>query len=342
MAKHKPLAADVFLAKTKGGYLTNKKTLEYTKDVLRTSKRFVFDVEASRYVGEMIKAVPKAVLAAQEFAIQPFKRMYVEFEAQALWKAINPEEFMTPDADGKIGFIYDDGRVFVIAGLWKSAEDPKDIAVLLPLSYRLFKPMTFAEETNFCDFIGMSRLGIDMFYWGSTYNVLDNEERKSLRRNHGVRMEFSDEASDEYKRITMQTLFKESLGDLRNIIAMLLFLNRTSNTRIEDHVPVRHTMIGTKPSALLSHSVVHFKLNPVPRLYESWGTGTAWRREHDVRGHFCHNKEARDGPCRHDWTEYDVNRWRCLKCAGLKWWRKEHKRGHKDKGRMTTTYEVHK
>ena len=345
MAKKRDrLAADVFLAKTKGGYLINKKTLAHTKDVLRTAKRFVLDEEASRYAGEMIRAVPKAIVHAQEFALQPFKQMYVEFDAQALWQAVNPDHMMDPGGDGRVGFLYDDGRVYVIAGLWKNDGQhiKKDEAVLLPISYRLFKPMTFEEEMYFAELAGVSRLGIDAFFWGSAINDIDKEEWRSFREHHSLRLEFDPVAAEEYVRVTTQTLFHECLGDLRNIIALLLFLNRTSKTRIEDHVPVRYSMIGTKPSALLSHSVIHFNLNPKPLFLESWGTGSAWRREHDVRGHFCHNKEAREGFCRHEWSEYDVNHWRCMKCAGMKWWRKEHKRGHKDKGSMMTTYEVHK
>lgn len=340
--KHNLLAADVFLAKTKGGYFISKKTIARVKDALRMAKRFVLDDEASRFAGEMIRAVPKALVHGQEFALQPFKQMYVEFNAQSLWQAVNPDHMMDPNGDGRVGFLYDDGRVYVIAGLWKTTEITHDTAVLLPVSYRLFKPMSYEDELKFADLANTSRLGIDAFFWGSAINEIDQDEWRSFREHHSLRLEFAQEAKEEYVRTVMETLFHECLGDLRNIIAMLLFLNRTSNTRIEDHVPVRHTMIGNKPSALLSHAVVHFNLNPKPLFLESWGTGSAWRREHDVRGHFCHNKEARESFCRHDWAEYDVNQWRCMKCAGMKWWRKEHKRGHKDKGSMMTTYEVHK
>jgi hypothetical protein len=68
------------------------------------------------------------------------------------------------------------------------------------------------------------------------------------------------------------------------------------------------------------------------------------KRLHDVRGHFCHDKRARQTGeqwCGHDWVEYEPLRWKCERCGGKRWWRNEHQRGDVEKGRsFIQTYEV--
>ena len=347
MAKdRKPLLADLFLAYTQtkklDEWVVPRKTAMHVANTLRTAKRFVLDSEASRYIGEMEKAVPKALVYAQEFAIQPFKTMYVEFDNAALWSAVNKGKDVQPDMDGRLGYMYDDGRVYVIAGNWE--ESPRE-AMIMPISYGLFRPMETKQEMLLAENLQVSRLALDQFFWGSLWHDVNPVDQRAFRANHSARLEVKPEylvESLDHGITAVSAIFNECAGELRNIIAILLFLNRTSDTRYEDHVPMRQTMIGTKPSAMLSHSVVHFKLNPTPLFHESWGTGSAWRREHDVRGHFCHDKVSKAWCNAHDWSEIDVNRWKCLKCGGQKWWRKEHRRGHRDKGMMQTTYEVHK
>jgi hypothetical protein len=345
--KRKPLLVDRLLAAhaqgkqgSEAAYLT-RGLLPRIINGLVQAKRFVFDEQSTRYMGEMIKTIPKAIVHAQEFAIQPFPTMYVEFPAQAMFEATT-DTLGFDDGATRMGFLYDQGRVYTLLD-WEKLRDQRVIPYIVPVSYGLNRQWKLEDERQICEDVGINRLSIDALFWGSAYALVDDEEKRAFRANHSMRMEIQTGplvSRETYIEISTKVL-SNIAGDLRNVIAILLFLNRTSKTRIEDFVPMRQTMIGTKPSAMLSHSVVHFNLNPLPKLYESFGTGSAWRREHDVRGHFCHDKTTRESFCRHDWTEYDVNQWRCLKCSGLKWWRKEHRRGHRDKGVMQTTYEVH-
>lgn len=340
MKKRKPLLCDLFIANeqaTKKAWVVPQKTVAHVRDTLYQAKRFVFDTEASRYMGEMQREIPHALCHAQEFAIQPFKTMYVEVDNLALWQAVNPTSLPSADMDGRLGYLFDDGRVYVIAGDWEEFPD----AILMPISYRLFCPAKVEEEQKLCEAAGISRMSLDLFFWGSMYSAVTDEDKRAFRANHSIRIEMKPDTTQANMIKVFDILLSECAGELRNIIAILLFLNRTSQTRIEDHVPMHHSMIGRKPSALLSHSVVHFSLNPTPAFRETWGTGSAWRREHDVRGHFCHDKVSRAWCRSHNWVEYDVNQWRCMDCGGKKWWRREHKRGHRDKGQMVTTYEVH-
>src|SRR5206468_4583912 len=120
-------------------------------------------------------------------------------------------------------------------------------------------------------------------------------------------------------------------------------------------VGVSQGFVGNKVKPFLSHHVITLKVerddleNRIKRLVAGHGTT---KRLHDVRGHFCHNERAKTADCMHpaweetDW-ETDVaggaripRRWKCLRCTGLRWWRKEHERGHEEKGLVSSEYRV--
>jgi hypothetical protein len=40
------------------------------------------------------------------------------------------------------------------------------------------------------------------------------------------------------------------------------------------------------------------------------------------------------------WIEYEPLRWRCERCGGHRWWRREHSRGTPEVGVVTSEYAV--
>ena len=209
--------------------------------------------------------------------------------------------------------------------------------MIMPICYKLNQPLTVVQELAECERLGTSRIGIDVLYWGSSYEKVNKEERTALRANHGFEHWYARDLPD-----IMKSMFTSAAGDLRNIIALLLFMNRTQDIRIDDQLPPHRGWVGPRPALLLKHSVIRLKLDPKPMFRKLYGRGGSWRRRHDVKGHFCHDKKAHAHRHDHDWTETHVNQWRCLLCGGKKWWKKHHQRGHMEKGYVATSYEVTK
>lgn len=364
--KRQPTLLDRWLATPRLGSRIGQKSPDYaqmdaTLRALATTKakRFVLDDQATQYFGETMRDIPEAVAYAQEFAIPAFEYMWVELRSDILFTAVTglPANKGNGLYDTHIAFFYASANVYcVVQEMSDTAYHPP---ALCPIYYRLNQPMTFEEELEFCRRYDCSRLGIDTFMWGKAADKFlsqrraaaqaglphfDNDALKMLRANHGV-----GNLIDKKYDIGYKLLMDSCAGDLRNVIGLLLFLNRTSKTQyVQDTPSVRQTW-RLQPRNFVSYSTISVKLNPVPAIRKLMeDAGANWRRRHDVRGHFCISKEAREAEnnkclgALHDWNEVGVNQWRCKTCDGLKWWRKAHQRGHIGKGLVQQDYSVTK
>jgi hypothetical protein len=348
--KRKPLLVDELLNNIDFAptHPVERRRFHAMKDHLRAAKKFVLDEQAAIYAAEMIRDHPIAVAHDQEFAIPAFPNMYIELPYEKFFKTVN-ETDLDPDGDRTVGYYIDGPTAYVMSraeNLPLTEEAREKIPVtqsktpmVMPIAYRLNRPFTVEEELDMCERMEISRIGMDVFFWGSvTPKVERNPEMfRALRANHSFEHWYGHDVAD-----VLPIMFKSAAGDLRNIIALILFLNRTSDLRIEDEIGFHQTLIHAKPAVLTKHNVVRLKLDPKPMLKRIYGTGGSWRRRHDVRGHFCHDKTTREHNHEHDWREYDVNQWRCMNCGGKKWWRKACSRGSREKGSVETTYEVTK
>jgi len=347
--KREPTLADMFLTYAPTSPYTDvrRKTLfaphffDTTCDNLRQAHRFVFDDQATAYVGEMIREMPRIIADAQDFAIPPFQKTWIEYSAEVMFETIAGQPIL-PTGDLKVGYLIV-GPVVRVITYAKTVESDYDVTVL-PIQYKLFQPWTIEQELDFCNRAKISRMQIDSMYWGSSANILRSEQDKeglrALRANHSVEV-CTSKVAEEHQ--VMSRLWEGMAGDVRNIIAMLLFMNRTSKDTVTREIGHGRGMFGSKPGPMLKHSVISLKLNPLPRLRTLVAGPGVWRRLHDVRGHFCHNKEARFSTCDHDWEETKPLHWECKnKCGGVRWWRHEHQRGHVEKGIVTSRYHVTK
>lgn len=369
--KRKPLAADLYLSHK--DHWNDKIFQSYddmVRDQLLMAKRFVLDAQAVEYVATMLRDHPRMVADAHEFAIPPFEKCYVEIQDCRRWfDILNAPRIADDDSDDMLAYLFVGPNVSVIVG--NEARKSHHVAqvVLSPIQYRLHQPfhvpefgpeaesaspaMRMAAEIMTAQQVGISRMGLDFFYWGSSYMRLkedDYEAIRVLRANHSFKV-----ICDERRVKDVQELTDSHRGDIRNIIGLLLFLNRTSKTQVIEEIPSERRMIGNKAHTLLKHSVIKVHVNPLPRLITLCaGAGVLgkMRRLHDVRGHYCRNEVARESQCEkarvdagdpHQWEEIEGPhhlQWRCKACKGLKWWRNQHRRGHEDKGIVTSKYEV--
>ena len=350
--KRFPTLADAYLA-GKGHWWVPKKKNEWIKERILGAKRFVLDAKGSEYLG-LITTMPELLLQAQDFAIQPFPQMWVEIDYKAFYKGKTGAFLEVDTADTHVGWLYDNGVVYAFATQMGVRGEP----IWTPTKYLLNRPLSSREEIDFVSDVNITRIGIDSFMWGETVyrsmleNHLDHEVRL-LRANHGVGWAYT--SQEITKAQAFEVTKRNEDGELRLILTILLLLNRTSKTQYVQDVAPQRQMMGNKPRTLVKHHIIHFTLNPVEEIRRiGTGVGTSWRREHDVRGHFCRNELAKlaekpFGVCKgitHDWQETDwapsrsPRQWRCLKCGGLKWWKADHKRGHSEKGTVTAEYGV--
>ncbi len=337
--KRSALLCDVFIASVRRGEfgLISPQRARHVADRLLAAKRWVFDHSASEYVARMQALDPGRAAREQQFALPPFKTMYVEFDPRPTFEMLTA---MASDAnsDERVGYLYDDGRVFVLASA--AVEE----AAVVPISFGLHRGWSADEQRALAQLLEHREVALDAYFWGSAYDMVSAEEQQALRSQHSMRLEMHPGALNvrQYSQ-AMHQVMAGSAGELRSIVSMLIFLNRAGRVRFERAVGARPALIRRRPASLLSHSVVSFKLDPVAQLAEGGGGSGLWRRAHDVRGHFCHDYLARTSghhPDGHLWVETRINQWRCGACQGLRWWRDEHRRGHLDKGVVVTDYLV--
>lgn len=347
--KRQPLLIDEVLNnKHKDMPKADKKKMEVVQARLRGAKVFKFDEDAAVYAAQMMRDYPEAIAHDIEYAIPPFKQMYIEFPFQGFYNTLTPLEMRgrlpVEDQDVDVGYFYDGPNVYVMS---RTAGTGNMRGMLLPLRFKMNQPFTFDQEQRLAKALDGSRLEIDAFFWGTCYGKLiernDFASMKALRNYHSCDIWYGEETilkSDEM----MAYLLHTNAGDMRSIVGFLLFLNRTRDVQIVDEIPPAPGFVRAKPSTLVRHNLIHIKLDPGPmlqRVFKGRATG-GWRREHDVRGHFCHDRVWHNTKHDHDAREVHVQYWKCVKCGGVKWWRKEHHRGRKDLGQVRTVYEVAK
>lgn len=344
-----PLLADLVLApQVIKESIVHKSVVQRIQSRLQMAKRFRLDHAGTLRYADVIKRIPDLIARNQSFARAPYDIMWVEFQFEAFYKHINADWSKWDDrGDRTMGFLIDHDRAYLMTC---GAYD-KTVAIC-PFSYELHSPsdsQTPYVEWQAAEVPGSYKLAnsMDIFFWGHAFDHLSDEDRAALRNHHHMRplpLITGDEkkVADIYGR-----LLSECVGDLRNIVTLLLLLNRPSLTSFKQDFARKQGFIRGKLRQFLSHSTVTIDLDPIPTLCllgTKDGDGVSKRR-HEVRGHWCHNQEAHDyaqiAGCIHEWRrdfsyiDDDPDRpdhWLCASCGGKRWWRHEHYRGTAELG----------
>jgi len=341
----RPLLADRFLYTSIKEPSLRPGVLEAVRGKLRKARRFVLDDEATLRFAETIRDVPDLIIREQRFARAPFDTCWFEFPFPGFYEIVAGR---TTDQDGdlQIGYLVDHGTAYVVAG--GSVEDPKSRPLLLPLAYDLHEPWTLEGQIAFCDHVKTSRMQLDGLLWGETVLKLNYEDSRTLRDAHSCHLLTNDNVS---AAKVFSSAVQGSCGDLRNIVALLLMMNRPSLTTYGSEIGRGRHIYRGKDRVFMSYSVVSIRLNPIPtlRLVGTPDGEIIPRRRHEVRGHYCHNEATRKGTlggCAHSWerdTSYpedDDNHWICTGCGGSRWWRTTHARGDSTIGYNAKHYAV--
>lgn len=304
-------------------------------DHLLSVKRFTLEDGTAAYIGKALREQPRLVADGIDFAIPPFERMWVEFNFPPFFEAITGTRWDHTKGDRRLGFLLLGKAVYV------GSEGPR-VCGFSPMRYRLDQPWTLAEELAMAERFGISRMQLDEFFWGSTGMRLRDQHNMNalriLRAHHSFDLL---PTKTHLTREQWQRFLFGANGDLRTIIASLIFLNRTTSMQARREVPMQSGFVNRHPARLHAHTVIGLEIDPLPRLRAICAGEGVWRRLHDVRGHFCHDRTTREAHgCDHDWSEVDEMLWKCQRCMGKRWWRKEHRRGNIEKGHGTAEYSV--
>jgi len=378
--KRKPLLIDEFLSAKMIDWPDKEEHRRFSavREHMREAKVFVLDEQAAHYAAEFIRDHPEAIAYDQEFAIPPFPRMYIELPYPDFFHTLGGRNEHDPIyGDTEVGYFIDGPRAYTLSRVRNGTENEAQrklmgaTSMIMPIAYKLNQPFSPKEEQEVCDRLGVSRIGIDLLYWGSSVDInwkggkrddwreLDvtsppeavvlSKYAAMLRANHSFEQWYARDLPH-----VLSGLFTSAAGDLRNIIALILFLNRTADVRFDEQMPPHRGWIGPRPALFTKHNVVRIRLDPKSHFVKTYGGHGAWRRRHEVRAHFCHDSKARahhhhlipqpfeEGYHQAQWTEHGVNQWHCLICGGRRWHRKACSRGSKDKGAVVKTYEVTK
>jgi hypothetical protein len=149
------------------------------------------------------------------------------------------------------------------------------------------------------------------------------------------------EAFEAYKLKTLGVMARS----FKLIIAMLFMLNERPETEIvisEATKPGR-TWIGSgfKPTYESRTVKLIRPAGYAERTVSVLRERASPKRWHTVQGHWCVSHKRGSHQCDHDWQPVpDTDRQACGKCGKLRWWRKQHGRGHLELGAVDKTYTV--
>jgi hypothetical protein len=369
MDKREPTLADRFTAEKypQSKRIVDERTIVRVQQRVRQAHRYVLDEQAAARIGDVVRRVPELLLREHRFARAPFELTWVEFPHWRFWQVLTdgrPQVIEKPQdetSDHTIGYLFDHGRVNTVSG-GTVGQPHKRYPYLTPFQYHLHTDWPVEDQIRFVQAVGSSRGQIDHYLWGATSTQLQPEHARVLRDNHRLDL-LPLEAAFRSRIVSEPNLLDKAMrggsGELRNMIAILLMLNRPTIARYRNVLPGARGWHRGKLIPYLSHTTVTVDIDAVPTLRmigTPAGEGVP-RRRHEVEGHYCHDVTARDfhriAGCIHDWITCDdewtpapkipdgeANHWRCSICDGKRWWRAEHLRGDATRGFVRADHAV--
>jgi hypothetical protein len=325
------LVIDRFLNDPMHLFWVHPKTIQHLRNVARKAHRFVFDDTAIARVGEILHDIPELIVREHQFARAPYDLTWIEFPLAPLFESVTGESF-EGGADNRVGYLIDHGTAYIFA--CGPMDDPDQKLAVVPLVYDLHTPWPIPEQEALARHLGGTRERLMEHAWGVTFAKLQPRDQGAAVDNNTMRLlplAGGQVDTQGYYR----SAFATTVSDLRNIVTLLLMLNRPQVTRYETVERSRGFVRG-KLRQYLSHTLVRIDVDPKPvmlRLGTPAGEAVA-RRRHEVRGHWRHDRAyhaATKAGCIHAWKQHprwqDDEHWLCQTCQGERWWINHHVRG---------------
>jgi hypothetical protein len=299
-----------------------KKTVEIAH---RNSRVFVFDEAATRRVGEICAYQPELIAELQEFARAPFPNTFIQLDATALMQGFREAGLKTTSMFGQpedklLGFLFTEQSIYTVTS------DENNKVGWSPIIYKWHQPMTFAQEQRAQEEIGVSRVILDRFMWGSSYGHVNPAYHRALRAHNSIEFAMPEGWGNGKRHPMSGLLMGGGAGDLRTALCAMLLLIRPNLTLSVSTRPAQKKLVLGRPTTFLAHTVVTVKLTPdclIKRTKQAakemaGRLGTRW---HEVRGHYVHSHRAKVSGCAHDWLEMEPDKWECTMCGGRRAWR---------------------
>jgi hypothetical protein len=270
--------------------------------------------------------------------------------------AAGPVKLDSPEADERVGFLFDHRTVYTVAqgpvatvimptfnyinprGQYLAPSYGKEFPLydLHEVAVNMEVPEVTDMAAKLSMMFGSSILHKRFFDSGNFVADLQNLHRE-VQYYYGGVMDVYELPVDAHKR-----MLTEIVGDIRNIFAILLWLNSLPHTVKYTNAPAGHRLIKGKRVAMAAHNVVTIHLHGTVQVRNLFAKALKRRespREHDVRGFWRHHGGIPQG-CGHAWPEIPDkrNKFVCSKCGRERWWVHAHKRGDANKGTITKEY----
>ena len=328
------------------------------------AKRMIFDADASRLLGRFMNSCVDLIIANRQFAMPLYDTMYVELDTQAMYREIDgeaagPIKLDSAEADTSIGFLIDYRTVYILA------KGPVS-SCIMPVCFYFnprgeYKIPTMGMDIPYYDFhedaAYITQINKDR---SSRPPSMETEAHLALMLGKSAShvktpdmLDFAREVAffyagkkpaDRLSPKAHQDVLTEMVGDVRNLYAVLLWLNSLPHTVKYISQPAGSKLYRGKRLALSSHNVVtiHMKGSvEVRNLFKKAIRHHASPRLHDVRGFWRHRRGIPQG-CGHIWpaTADEHHKFVCSKCGRERWWVRDHQRGDKSKGYIDKHYEA--
>jgi hypothetical protein len=310
--------------------------------IRRRAQVFVFTAEASRLVGRFANQCGDLVLRHRQFALAPFPETYVECDCRAfmadfpgMTNAETEVGFTRENMDHRVGYLIsgDTVSVFVCGPDDSDGQIGAFYYTLAPPGQRARTdtaviPMSAGGEWHKLAF-GLGR---------AAHHIHDEDERQSLLGEFEAHSYFG----GQWMTRSLSTMMLGSAGEIRNVWACRLWLNRPGHVTYTEHPAGRRFLRG-REIAYTAYRIVDIdlgRMRSVRRAFALSGPRLSPRR-HNVRGAFHHH--GGNVACEHQWPLIpDVDgRWQCRSCGRLRWWVKDHTRGDATRGWVSHEYAVH-
>jgi hypothetical protein len=290
------------------------------------ARQFVFDEQASFFLGQFIRDCPDVLINHMQFAVQPYETTYIEIDLQAVYRGTGTAHTgqYYPDPDKSVGFLAHAGTVYTLAN---TADHPG-----AGLSQICIMDNEYATHPV-DNFIDDSRVLL-----GTTWYDLNDAQREAFAQRFNVGCL----AAPEYRQKVLEIMVPATMGEARVYLAALLLLFNRQRWATTDH-SFRRAALRGKFRTFMAYTSVTIHLTAYDRFkrdLERTGARSTPRR-HEVRTHYRH-RHLTPG-CEHQWVpveEAENKQWRCSCCSGLRYLCREHLRGDASVGFVAKTYEV--
>lgn len=304
------------------------------------ARRFKFTDEVTASIAHLIRDFPNALLDNYQFALPPYPTCYLEFDIELFLDELGAMttadlmEYRGTIADKTLGYMISDNRINTLV---QGTDMGRAVVGGITYSYVEHRPLP-----GYSPLKGASEDAMLALLLGST--LQNNRSSLTEERVHDlilrVRPHFETTVmvrKDSGK--VMQSLFMGAIGEARNFMSLLLWLNQPKVMHIAD-VPAGRGWFKGKPRAYAAHHIVRLKPEVTYRsIVKAFAPRRAPRR-HEVSA-FWRNFDKTTG-CEHDWPVLpDENgHWHCRKCPQWRTRVRNHERGDAGIGFVTKEYKA--